>query len=171
MTSFPVFPFDGQRVDYIADAPGGIVWTFRWREAAVGSYKWEFIGGGALWNRATASFTPTSTTYAVTTFPPSITVPLAGEYMIRHGAKIVNGGTSVADVCSVTIKLGAAAAGDNESIVFAHAASAATQGISGATEFTAQLAASAVCVEYAKTVNSADAISLRWLEIIPIRVT
>src|SRR4029077_6354783 len=47
VTSLPGSPVDGQECYYQADATAGIVWHLRYRAAATGPYKWEYLGGPA----------------------------------------------------------------------------------------------------------------------------
>jgi len=87
--SLPSSPVDGQIINYLADAANGIVWRLRYRSAASGSYKWEFVGGSPL--RATAAFSfvvGTINTWVDISPTPSITAPLAGDYDIDFGAYI-----------------------------------------------------------------------------------
>ena len=87
----PSSPADGQEVYFqnAAMATDGLIWHLRYRAAAPGSYKWEFIGGSPLYvvrreresigtNQAWADITPVS---------PELTIPLAGDYMVEFGAK------------------------------------------------------------------------------------
>lgn len=41
----PASPKDGQIWTYLADAAGGVLWTFRYRAASTSAFKWEFVGG------------------------------------------------------------------------------------------------------------------------------
>ena len=48
VTSLPATPTDGQEVYYLADAANGVIWHLRYRAAATGAFKWEFVGGPPL---------------------------------------------------------------------------------------------------------------------------
>lgn len=88
LTALPADPFDGDTIDYVANATKGVVWRLRYRAAATGSYKWEVVGGSALVEEVAAGETTTSTTFAaLTTAGPSITVPLAGDYDVEVGSR------------------------------------------------------------------------------------
>lgn len=87
VTALPATPYDGQEVYYGADPTNGVIWHLRYRSAASGSYKWEFIGGDRM--RATQSPTATENTTSSASYGagsgatlPSITLPLAGDYNI-----------------------------------------------------------------------------------------
>jgi hypothetical protein len=56
----------------------------RYRSSSSSSYKWEFIGGPPLNAQDWNSRTTTSTTLTDLTGQPSITVPLAGDYLAFH---------------------------------------------------------------------------------------
>jgi hypothetical protein len=48
VTAFPVTPYDGQEIRWLADSTNGVVWHFRYRAASSSTYKWEFVGGPPL---------------------------------------------------------------------------------------------------------------------------
>jgi hypothetical protein len=85
VTSLPTSPVDGQVIDYVADSTNGVVWRFRYRSASTSAYKWEFIGGGQL-DSYVATQQSTSATTTVGLSGPSVTVPLAGDYLVTGGA-------------------------------------------------------------------------------------
>lgn len=94
--ALPLAPADGQEVYFQSAemAGSGVVWHLRFRAAAPGPYKWEFVGGAGLY--ATAGMTATSaTTYLTSAASPSITVPLAGEYDAEMSARLYNSGNGV----------------------------------------------------------------------------
>lgn len=79
---------DGQEIYYVADATNGIVWHLKFRAASASAYKWEFVGGAMLMHdlQATGTETTGSTGYTdITTTGPTLTAPLAGDYMIDYG--------------------------------------------------------------------------------------
>lgn len=90
VTSLPTSPVDGQVIDYLADATNGILWTLKYVAAASGAYKWLYRGGSVMAHdlQATAGETTASTTYTeLTTTGPTLTAPLAGDYMIGYGCQ------------------------------------------------------------------------------------
>lgn len=91
-TSLPASPSDGQVCYYqtaAMAAAGGIVWTLRYNAGSAYLRKWEFIGGSE-WAVETASQTSlfSNTTYATVSSPPTITLPLAGDYVARHEGQL-----------------------------------------------------------------------------------
>ena len=79
------FP-DGMEVHVIVDATNRVLWTFRYN-AAGGTYKWEFLGGPPLTAHVATSEAVTTSWQNLTTDGPSITTPLAGDYIVQAGAK------------------------------------------------------------------------------------
>lgn len=83
VSSLPVGPADGQEIYYLADAAAGVVWHLRYRSASGSTYKWEFVGGSPIVKPSTASDNTTSTSFVNATNGPSVTPPLAGEYLLE----------------------------------------------------------------------------------------
>lgn len=90
VTSLPGSPVDGQECYYLADATNGIVWPLRYRAASASTYKWESIGAvSPLSNEVATVNGAAGTTYATAGLGgPSLTVPLAGEYIVTQAATI-----------------------------------------------------------------------------------
>jgi hypothetical protein len=84
--TLPASPTDGDEVYYVADATNGVIWHVRYRSAASGSYKWEFVGGGLLYSAVDTAENKTAGAGFgdVATVGPSITVPLAGDYYFEY---------------------------------------------------------------------------------------
>jgi microcystin-dependent protein len=120
VTSLPASPVDGQTVVYAADASNGVMWTLRYRAAATGSYKWEFVGGSALRSMVKdASIadneSTNSTTYtALTTAGPTITLPLAGDYEVTTGFTGYN--TVQGAISTMSYDIGATGAVDADGV-------------------------------------------------------
>lgn len=85
VTALPANPQFGDVVTYIADATNGVAWNLQYD--ASGTYPWKFIGGSPLYaiNATGGGVTTTSNSYQTTSIP-SITLTLAGDYMITFGA-------------------------------------------------------------------------------------
>jgi hypothetical protein len=103
VTVLPSAPYDGQVLDYVADATGGVVWRLRYRAASASSFKWEFVGGSALTAIVSAQTTVVSSSYPGSAQTPSVTVPLAGDYLVRRGFQgglygATNGGSAVGGI-------------------------------------------------------------------------
>jgi hypothetical protein len=84
--SLPDKASDGQRIDFVADATNGAVWTLKYRVGSASAYKWEYLGGAALFASSdSAAEDVTSTTFVAPTTKLGITLPLSGDYMIEVG--------------------------------------------------------------------------------------
>ena len=96
VTSLPTGS-DGQEVYYQADSSNGIIWHLRFRSVASGgdaTYGWEYVGGGAMFSEVTTTQSTASTSYiALTTAGPTVTLPLAGDYIVTIGVRASNSGT------------------------------------------------------------------------------
>ena len=96
VTKLPASPIDGTEVYYQSTTAGtgggatdtmadvGAVWHLRYRAASSSAYKWEFVGGGAVYGVAGTGATDETTTSVtftdLATVGPSVTVALAGHY-------------------------------------------------------------------------------------------
>jgi hypothetical protein len=94
VSSLPASPADGDTVylQTAAMATDGIIWTFRYRSGA-GTYKWEFVGGPP-WAVEVATGQTQATNNAwvdLATVGPSVTVPVAGDYITVGMARAENG--------------------------------------------------------------------------------
>lgn len=88
VNALPGSPTDGQEV-YFQDATmaaAGQMWHLRYRAAASGSFKWEFVGGGEIYITDNTQRTVTSVGGA--SFGGiTLSVPLAGDYMTDFGCR------------------------------------------------------------------------------------
>lgn len=116
VTTLPASPYNGQVIDYLADATKGVVWRLRYRAASASAYKWEVVGGSELTaERPAGTFDViTATSYAALGNAVQVTVPLAGDYLLGWGGSIGQGTQDVSGF--LAIKLGAAATSDNDAI-------------------------------------------------------
>ena len=107
VTSLPGSPFNEQEVYYAADATNGVYWHLRYRSASGSTHKWEALGAVApLTAEVLTSQTTSSATYVdLATAGPTVTVPLAGDYLITFGATLYNS-TGTNPVTMVAPKLG-----------------------------------------------------------------
>lgn len=81
VTTLPTSPVDGQECYYVADATNGVLWHLRYNAGSASAYKWEFVGGGDRHEGPLGDLTTSSTTAVALTNGPTITLPLAGEYI------------------------------------------------------------------------------------------
>ena len=116
VTTLPASPIDGTEVYYQADSTNGVIWHLRYRAASASAYKWEYVGGSEL--------TTTNTNYpnaqspsTYTDIPSSatITVPLAGDYVITFAGKHDATTTSADNYCLVSAATSSIAASDDYS--------------------------------------------------------
>lgn len=49
VSALPVAPYDGQEIDFIADAALGAVWRLKYRAGSASAFKWEFRGGASMY--------------------------------------------------------------------------------------------------------------------------
>jgi len=114
-TALPTSPTDGESFYYIASATDGIVWHLRYRSAATGSFKWEYVGGPALSDEITGEQTTSSTTYTdLATAGPAISLPLPGDYLVTIAGRINN--TSANQSAQMSYAIGATTASDDDDI-------------------------------------------------------
>lgn len=95
VAALPASPADGEEVYFQTSgmAASGVVWHLRYRAAAAGPYKWEFVGGPGLY--AVSGFAGTNaTTYLEGDVGPSLTAPLAGEYEADISARMYHSGNA-----------------------------------------------------------------------------
>lgn len=170
--TLPVSPVDGQ-VAYFQNAgmaTDGVVWQFRYNSSSASSYKWEFVGG-VPWAKEVATQQLTSSTSFVDlgTVGPSVTAPLAGEYIIRMGA--YTGLTADNMTAVMSFAVGGTGALDADSIGSLVTGTGGATGISIAGDVmkTVSSAASAIVAKYRVTSSSAS-FENRFLSIIPVRV-
>jgi len=165
VTALPASPVDGNTIEYV-DAASGSDWFFQYNST---TGLWVWVGGENYAEVLTDENTSTLNTYIdLTTVGPSITVPLAGDYLIRAGSKgwsTVNTGQAMA----TAIEVGAAATVDADAF--------------GNTGATSALMAIGANRAYRKTLTAGTALKLqyktpsavahwlaRWLTVHPITV-
>lgn len=158
---------DGMEIYYPADPDDGVIWHLRYRAAATGSYKWEFVGGGPLAVTILTSETTTSTSFAdLTTTGPSITTPLAGDYRIAFGFTGThpdNGGVALASVYAGTTAVEndtIALSGDTDTMYFSPARTIVKTGLGSS---------ATVKVQY-RVGGGTGTFFRRWIEVTPIRL-
>lgn len=88
VSSLPGSPVNSQIVYYQSSgmATDGIVWLFKYRPGSGSTHKWEFAGGPPWVKEVDTAETLNSTTYTdLATAGPSVTLPLAGDYLFHYG--------------------------------------------------------------------------------------
>lgn len=93
-STLPTTPSEGQFFSLAVAA--GIVWNFRYNSLSPSTYKWEFIGGPPLIHEVATGEGTTNTFYSdLTTDGPTLTMPLAGEYLVNVSSRLgLTGATS-----------------------------------------------------------------------------
>jgi hypothetical protein len=172
VTVLPLSPFDGQVVDFLADDTNGIVWRLRYRVSSASSYKWEFVGGAGLHAAVDVRESTSSTAYTnLTTTGPTVTPPLAGDYVIALGGYLF-GDTAGTNVL-MSFAIGGAVALDASGIdVYGAAVSG---GFTNAGNFMRELraiglAAGAALTAKYRVTGGTGSFQERWIRVLPIRV-
>lgn len=169
VTSLPGSPVDGQEVYYVADAAAGVTWHLRYRAAAPGAYKWEFVGGSPLMAEAEAELANAVSPGSYQLLDggaPSLTVPLAGDYLVTVGSRM--GNSAAGNVMHHAAQFGAAAPVDAEAI---QSTSAVVQArASHARTFRKAVATGAVLRSQYKVGGGTGVWAQRFLAALPVRV-
>ena len=85
VTALPGSPVDGQEVYFVADAAARVLWHLRYN-AVGGAYKWEYLGGPPL-TAIDTSADSTGSSALVLLGGPSLTLPLAGDWVLELGIR------------------------------------------------------------------------------------
>ena len=178
--------YDGQEVFFQSTTAGtgggatdtmatiGAVWHLRYRSAASGSYKWEFVGGGQISALQTAGLTTvTLTTYATDAGAPVITVPVAGDYDVTFSCQMMDN-TAVSPQALITAATSAPsnAVGDALSATMRQETNAAVNVLTPASRTVrlTGLAAAASLATYQRASAGTARYFNRSLMAVPIRV-
>jgi len=127
VSSLPASPTDGQEVYYLADSVDGTVWHLRYRAASASAYKWEMIGGGPLSKYVASSQVVASTSFLDLTAGPTMTIPLAGRYMVQLAASGSN--TAATGQGQYTVRYGGVDDGNLNTTLTSAAANQAVNGV------------------------------------------
>ena len=171
VSALPGSPVDGQIIYYqnAAMAALGIVWPLRYRAAASGSYKWEAVGASPWWAeiKAQQDAAVGSAYVDFATAGPSITVPLAGDYVLEYSCFVsppVNAGGYMSP------RIGAVAASDGDSIG-ATAGDATGLSVSSSTQIIKTgVALNALIKLQGRSITAVCGFDSRRLSVRPIRV-
>jgi hypothetical protein len=171
VSALPGSPVDGQECYYVADATNGVVWHLVYRAADASSYKWQFIGGPPLYAVVDTSQTTNSNAYtALTTAGPSITLPLAGDYMIEI-ATFAQNTTAAAYATVMSYDLGGTAATDADACQNVSSGQFDGANVTSVRRKTSLAAATAVVAKYRTNLAAAvGAWANRTMKATPVRV-
>ena len=171
VTSLPADPVDGQVINYDTGTDG-VVWHFRYDAGSASAYKWQFVGGAPLYNevttdQGTASGVPTD----LATVGPSLTNPLAGDWIVEFGANMYSVTNNSAQIMALQVG-GAGPADANAGILIGQPAGSNTAHASGARVIrrTAIAASSAWVPKYWQLGGGTGQFRNRWITLTPIRV-
>lgn len=168
---------EGMLFVYQADNTNGVEWLLKYNSSET-TYKWRAVGGPPLWTEDTTSGSTASTSYTNTPGGPvSITVPVAGDYMIEVGALLTatnNGATGVTAYVSYDINGAGAADADAAAVQSGGNASVTKATTAHAVRCRRKtgLSASDVVTLKFRTSNASQSASIdeAWLKITPVRV-
>jgi hypothetical protein len=165
--ALPGSPSKGDRCVFIADEANGIFWNLIYD--GEGEYPWKKIGGPPLFAEVETQEGTKSTSYAnLATTGPSITAPLAGDYMVGIGAYILSEEASTG-AYRMSYAIGGTAASDNDAIVGVRGSGEGHASVAR-TKRQAGLAASTVFLAKYKVSGGKGGFRGRWMTIDPIRV-
>jgi hypothetical protein len=187
VTSLPA-GYDGQEVFYQSTTAGtgggatdtmattGNVFHLRYRSASASSYKWEVIGAAPV-SHASAGATSASVASGTwsqisATLDPRVTVPLAGEYYVRHAAGLNNTATGT---LAIGVKLNTtepSGAFEAPSALLEQTTAAVAYWLSAAAKVTMATANTVILQRYYKGSTGTTTLSLynASLSVVPIRV-
>ena len=169
VTSLPGSPTDGQVVYYVADGTNGVVWQLRYRSASTSSYKWEFVGGPQLISSVEANQNRANAAYGdLGTVGPSITVPLAGDYIINIGFTGNNG--NAGQLARMSYAIGGSAAADADSVFYLTSVAAGNFATVTRPKLKTAIAANSAIVAKYRTDGVSVFFQDRFMEITPVRV-
>ena len=163
-SALPGAPGDGESFYYIANAGSGIVWHFRYRSSATGSYKWEVVGGQGLASSIETSEARNSRAYGdLATVGPTVTVPLDGDYIVTIGNFSQSSG--VADVALMSYAVGASVATDARST-----RGSDKQGNPCLTKLHTGVSAGTSLVMKYRNLTGSASFADRYMTVVPVRV-
>jgi hypothetical protein len=144
-------------------ATAGVAWRLKYRAAVT---DWEFIGGPPLIATVITSEGTTSTTYAaLATAGPSVTVPLAGDYIVEQEAEVFSSASS--QNLTMSYDIGGTGAVDGDRLIDTTAAASAPRNIRRRAR--KALTAVALVSKY-KTNAGTSTFANRTISILPIRL-
>lgn len=171
LTVLPGAPVDGQEIRYLADATNRVLWHLRYNAGSAFAQKWEFLGGGDLWAGTDAQSTLASATFAnlADGLSTSVTLPLAGDYYVEHGARIIAG---AAQTAFVSYAIGGTAANDVDEVSGGSNAAGANTDVSPSRKKlkTGLTAGIALTLKYRGATATSNTYLNRWIAARPLRV-
>ena len=168
----PLQPNDGDEVRFLADADAGTLWLLRYRAAADGLYRWEFLGGSHLTNVETGSTTRAVSAYGdlAAGASPTFTLALPGDYIIDVGATLQPGSAGFGAFASFSVN--AATASDDDAAVayFGSGTNPGQVSVMNRSYKTGLAAGTTIQQKFKAQGASSATITGRFISITPIRV-
>ena len=166
---------DGTVVYVQLDAAKGKNVTLRFNAGSASAYKWEVVGNApALFSVVLTLGQVATGGYVGSTQggnTPAVVCPLAGEYLVRHGADLAAPASGTMTYYSYAV--GAAAVNDNDAIVQGSQSTAGTGNyytVFGEREQTIPTAGQSLAAAYKNIVSGSGNHQKRTLSATPIRV-
>lgn len=160
-------PSKGDRCSYVVNKTNGIQWELVYD--GEGEYPWKKIGGPSLIEEVATEESTASTSYTnLATTGPSVTTPLKGDYIVRHGAYIL-AGAATQGAFRMSYAVGAEAAVDADAVVGVQKETLGLASTAREKRKTAIAASAAIVAKYKASAGTAK-FGARWLSIDPIRV-
>lgn len=150
------------------------IWMLRYNSGSASANKWEFLGGAALDNEVATEEATASVAYVdLATVGPSITIPLAGDYLVTGGAYIWTEDLGALQAFA-SLKIGAAATADPNRQAWMAVSADATGARRGGQfaskgEVLTLAAADVLKLQYRVTAGAAT-FGKRWISVLPIRL-
>lgn len=170
VTTLPSAPVNGQEIYYAADTASGVIWHFRYNGASSSSYKWEFLGGGAL----TASIDTNQTLSSgsgwqdLATAGPSIISPFAGDYIYLARCDAYYDIDQKQPAIGISINNANPAASDAFYLTVAAATSASN--LMGSGKVNVSTATHTIKIKYSRDTTGTANFRWRYLQVTPVRV-
>lgn len=174
VSSLPGSPVNGQECNYLADSTNGVVWRLKYRTA---SSKWHFIGGGSMSHSVDASESRAvvALTWAdLTTVGPTLTIPLAGDYIVEFGCNVLAPTGYVANASGgAIINVGGTLDGNTNITFGTGPAGGAGNGEQSNISYARKMTFTAAQVVKMQYISAGSAFNFRWrwLKITPIQVS
>ncbi len=167
-------PEDGQLIEFLADGTNGVIWQFRYRAASASTYKWEFVGGAALFSTVANAETTASTTYAdLTTVGPAVTLPTlpnGGDFDVTFGGRLSIGTGSAVNTGFMTVATPTLPA-DSDSVQVSTTNDTVVESVDRTLRKTSLASAIAITAKYKAFGTSASLTAQqRYLSVVPVRV-
>lgn len=98
VTALPAEPKEGQEVDFQSAtmAEAGVRWRLKYNGKSASTHKWEFVGGSSFTAVGVESSKAAVLANSWNSIGgPKLTLPLAGDYEIRHESTLINENSGV----------------------------------------------------------------------------